>query len=59
MDHGDKEVADEEQGNDADDDSFHGDDGLERVTENGVTHTDGEEAAGHNDEDEVGHDGGC
>jgi hypothetical protein len=32
MDHGDDEVADEEQGNDADDDGFHG--GAQRVSQN-------------------------
>ena len=58
MDHGHDEVADEEDGDDADDDGFHGMAGSECFTESGIKGTECEEAEGHGDVDEVGHGGG-
>ncbi len=59
VDHGHQEVADEQEGDDADDEGFHGDGELERAAEAGVERADGEEGDGHGDEQQIGHgDGG-
>jgi hypothetical protein len=59
VEHGDNEVADEQNGDDADEDGFHGIARLEGVAKQGVNHAEGKEAEGDCDEDEIGHDGGC
>jgi hypothetical protein len=55
--HGDHEVADEQDGDGADDDGFHGCLMLERFAVAGVKRSENEEAEGHGDEDEVDHGG--
>jgi hypothetical protein len=57
VEHGDDEVADEKNRDDADEDGFHGNVDSECVTKEGVSHAKGEETDGCCNEDEVGHGG--
>lgn len=53
------EVADENDGDEADNVGFHGGYRLERTTEAGVKRAEGEKRESRGDEDEVGHGSGA